>query len=210
MALTIDLGRFESCVTNAIGPGRRAGLWVRGCPFRCPGCCSPEFQQTGQSENAVDVSRVIDWIKLARREHNTEGITFSGGEPFLQAEALAEVAKVARQLGLSVQCWTGYTLEELRAPNAPHQAVALLQEIDVLIDGRFEQDQPSAPMRGSVNQRIYFLTGRYDETHYTQQPLELRLDSLGSLTSFGVVRPRTFEIAWRLLGLNVGSDSKQH
>jgi anaerobic ribonucleoside-triphosphate reductase activating protein len=207
MSLLVDLGRFEPRVIEAIGPGSRAGIWVRGCPFRCSGCCSPEFQRSGQIGHAVTVSEIIDWIKSAQHEYCIEGITFSGGEPFQQAEALAVIGAAARQLGLSVQCWTGYTLEELQATDAPAQAAALLRVIDVLIDGRFVQDLPNAPMRGSTNQRIHFLTGRYSEGDYQHLSVELRFDpQLGTFTSFGVLRPKVLEVAARLLGVTIESD----
>jgi hypothetical protein len=95
----------------------------------------------------------------------------------------------------------------LQATDAPAQAVALLRVIDVLIDGRFVQDLPNAPMRGSTNQRIHFLTGRYSEGDYQHLSVELRFDpQLGTFTSFGVLRPKVLEVVARLLGVTIESD----
>ena len=154
----VDLGRFEPCVQDAIGPGRRAGIWVRGCPFRCAGCCTPEYLKPGDADERVLVSDLIGRICDAVEERDIQGVTLSGGEPFRQAVPLAVIAAACQELGLSVQCWTGYTLEELRATNAPVGAAELLSFLDVLIDGRFERDLPIVPMRGSNNQRIHLLT----------------------------------------------------
>jgi len=199
----VDLGRFDPCVQDAIGPGRRAGIWVRGCPFRCDGCCSPEFLKPGDEDELVLVEDVIKHICEAYEEHEIEGVTLSGGEPFRQAIPLAVIAAAAQHLGLSVQCWTGYAIEELRASNAPVGAAELLSFCDVLIDGRFESSLPIAPMRGSTNQRIHLLTDRYTESDYTRRSVELRLDQNGGLTSYGIIPPAAVEIAAALLGIQI-------
>lgn len=79
------------------------------------------------------------------------GITLTGGEPFLQVDAANELAKAAKNLGLSVWCYTGYTLETLPPNSAP-----LLDNIDVLVDGAYLERQRDLdlPFRGSRNQRI--------------------------------------------------------
>lgn len=93
---------------------------------------------------------------------NIEGVTFLGGEPFEQAKALSELAKKVKANGFSVVCFTGYLFEELKAKNDVF-VEALLSNIDLLIDGGFEQDKfdLSRPWVGSSNQRYYFLTDFY-------------------------------------------------
>jgi anaerobic ribonucleoside-triphosphate reductase activating protein len=87
-----------------------------------------------------------------------DGVTFSGGEPFAQAEQLAELAKKLRKSGLTVCCYTGYTLEQLRADNRKDWN-DLLEQIDLLIDGPFIQSERChEPYRGSANQNIIFLS----------------------------------------------------
>src|SRR5262245_23982306 len=101
----------RASATECEGPGRRYALWVQGCRIRCPGCCNPHFfaERGGRS---VSPRQIIDEVCAAR---DIEGITLLGGEPFDQAAALAEVARGARDLGLSVMSFSGYRLEDLRA-----------------------------------------------------------------------------------------------
>jgi organic radical activating enzyme len=97
--------------------------------------------------------------QLLRPEH--EGISFSGGEPFLQASALALLAREVRRSGRSVVSYSGFTLQELQSGEVP-DAAALLSELDILIDGPFVPAQAATlPWRGSSNQQIHFLTDRY-------------------------------------------------
>ena len=84
-----------------------------------------------------------------------DGITLSGGEPFAQARDCAALASGARQMGLDIWCYTGYTYEQLLQRSKPEE-LALLNACDVLIDGPFLQAERSLELRwrGSRNQRI--------------------------------------------------------
>lgn len=146
--------------TEAEGPGRRFAVWVQGCTLRCPGCCNPELF-------AVDGGHREDVRALAARVLATpgvEGLTVLGGEPFQQAPAVAALGALVRAGGRSVMVFTGYTLEELRA-GAVEGAEALLAQVDLLVDGRYEARRPERTRRwiGSANQRLHFLTDRYRE-----------------------------------------------
>jgi anaerobic ribonucleoside-triphosphate reductase activating protein len=144
-------------VTEAEGPGRRFALWVQGCSLRCPGCCNPHlFERDGGRE--VPVDELAARIEAVRAQ--IEGITLLGGEPFEQAGELAVLTRHAHALGLSVMAFSGYTLEELRARP---DALSLLAEIDLLVDGRYEASLPERERRwaGSANQRFHFLSERY-------------------------------------------------
>jgi anaerobic ribonucleoside-triphosphate reductase activating protein len=95
-------------------------------------------------------------IRLLKRQKETKrGVTFSGGEPFLQAAELAEVALAAHQAGWDVVSYTGYTYEEL-LENNDNGVKTLLSESDILIDGRYVHERKSLKLqfRGSSNQRI--------------------------------------------------------
>ena len=83
-----------------------------------------------------------------------KGVTFSGGEPFAQAESFASLAKLLKEKGYEVASYTGYTFEQLL--NGTPQQKQLLESIDVLIDGPFLQEEKSLELsfRGSKNQRI--------------------------------------------------------
>ncbi len=155
--------------TEAEGPGRRFALWVQGCAIRCPGCCNPElFEPRGGT--ALDARVVID--DLTRVAGEVEGVTFLGGEPFAQDVALAEVARAARALGLSVMTFTGHTRAEVT--QSP-----LFAATDLLVDGRYDATQPETERRwvGSRNQRFHFLTERYAPgiERGTERTVEVRL-----------------------------------
>ena len=151
----LRLGAFEFR-SRVNGPGVRAVIWTQGCPRRCPGCCNPEFQDpTGGAQIAIQ--DLLVQIEAAAPVH---GITLSGGEPFEQPVALAELCRQVHQSGLTVVCFTGHTLEDLRQARSPEWQ-ALLAEIDLLIAGPYLREQPcEEPLRASANQRVHFLTGR--------------------------------------------------
>ena len=141
--------------TEAEGPGLRYALWVQGCPMRCPGCCNPHYL-TDAPARAVSVADLLDEI---RQTDGIEGVTFLGGEPFSQTDALGALAAGVKQAGLSVMVFSGYTLRQLQAPRfAP-----LLTQTDLLIDGPYVQAHAARNRRwiGSSNQQIHFLTQRY-------------------------------------------------
>ena len=149
--------------TEAEGPGRRWARWVQGCTIRCPGCCNPEmFGKDGGNEMSLDA--LVDRMRAAK-EKGVEGISVLGGEPFEQASGVAAVARAAKALGLTVMVYSGYRLAELRDRD---DAAPLLAEIDLLVDGRYDREQPEpAPpvgrrWLGSTNQTIHYLTAAYN------------------------------------------------
>lgn len=157
--MTIRL--FDICRqgTHVLGPGLRYVLWTQGCPRRCKGCITPE-------SHALDGGTVFDVEDLAAdivNNNRIDGLTISGGEPFLQARELAELLSLVRQHRpeLTVMAYTGYTLEQLDV--LPH-AQEMLQYLDVLIDGEYvEELNDNKGIRGSSNQRIIPLSHRLDK-----------------------------------------------
>lgn len=165
--------------TRAEGPGVRFAIWLQGCPLRCPGCCNPEMLPFSGGQ-PITLSELLDQIKASRAEHDIEGITLLGGEPFAHAEGAAALAGAVHQLGLSVMVFSGFTIEELRGRQAASED-ALLKATDILVDGAYLRDLPEHSRRwiGSANQRIHFLSERYSENDACwQQPntLEIRLE----------------------------------
>ncbi|MBL0693458.1 4Fe-4S single cluster domain-containing protein [Comamonas sp. JC664] len=144
--------------TEAEGPGVRFALWVQGCPLRCPGCCNPEMfaAERGTEESVESLAAQV----LATP--GIEGLSLLGGEPFSQPGPAAALCERLRAAGLSIMVYTGYTIEELRAMGRP-DVDRLLATVDLLVDGRFEQDAPETARRwiGSRNQVLHFLTGRH-------------------------------------------------
>jgi anaerobic ribonucleoside-triphosphate reductase activating protein len=119
-----------------------------------------------------------------------EGVTFSGGEPFEQAQALAAVGRILRASGRSVMVYSGFTLDELRS-SSDAGVRALLDVTDVLVDGPFERErQADLLWRGSSNQRVHLLTARYAHIASSLDAagagVELRVDSEAGLFWAGV------------------------
>ncbi|MBO4831143.1 MAG: anaerobic ribonucleoside-triphosphate reductase activating protein [Oscillospiraceae bacterium] len=147
--------RIAGMIQDSIvdGPGFRFTLFTQGCPHDCEGCHNPETHDFGGgSEMSTD-----EIIRKLLSNPLTDGITFSGGEPFEQAGDCAVIAKAARDNGLNVWAYSGYTFEELikKAEKQP-EVMDLLKLTDVLVDGRFILAQRSLSLkwRGSANQRI--------------------------------------------------------
>jgi anaerobic ribonucleoside-triphosphate reductase activating protein len=140
-------------------------------------------------------------LRRARDRYGLEGVSFSGGEPFLQAAALARLARGCRRLGLSVLAWSGFTLEELRGASAPSGAAALLDELDVLIDGPFVRELSGEDcLRGSSNQRVIQLTDRYGEADLRGPRRVEWLVQPGGTRVIGVADYEEIAAALKLLG----------
>jgi anaerobic ribonucleoside-triphosphate reductase activating protein len=149
----------QTCVgTRALGPGLRSVAWVQGCPFHCQGCIAPDWIPFREARSVAPADLAAEL--LAHGE--VTGLTFSGGEPMAQAAGLAAVISAARrERPLTLICFTGYRLAELRS-RPPWPGVAdLLAQTDVLIDGRYVAARNTGRgLRGSDNQQIHFLTGQ--------------------------------------------------
>lgn len=147
--------RLAGVVRESIvdGPGIRLTVFTQGCPHICKGCHNPQTHDPkGGYESCVD--NIVNAVKENPLLH---GVTLSGGEPFLQAKALAQLAKEVHSLGLNIITYTGYTFEELVAGFAAHPAwKELLEQTDYLVDGKFILAEKSLMLRfrGSKNQRI--------------------------------------------------------
>lgn len=170
--------------SRANGPGLRAVVWAQGCKLRCSGCFNPDFLPL-EGGTLHEPAEIAEWIL---REMEIEGVTFSGGEPFLQADALAEVARLVRGAGGSVVVFTGCEWEDLEGSTDPGHR-ALLAEADTLIAGPYRSDMPSAhPYLSSGNQRLVHLTGRYGDEDFRAKAgrrTEFRVGADGCLTVTG-------------------------
>jgi anaerobic ribonucleoside-triphosphate reductase activating protein len=149
----------ETCVaTRVLGPGIRSVVWVQGCPLHCRGCLAPDWIPQR-------LARLVDPASLASEllaDPAVSGLTLSGGEPMLQARALAAMVRAAReQRDVTVICYSGFTIGELRE-RPPGPGIAdLLGELDVLIDGPYQAAaNDGRGLRGSSNQVVHHLTGR--------------------------------------------------
>lgn len=145
--------------TKVEGPGVRYCIWFQGCSRHCKGCWAKATwaPDGGKELDAEDVLKDI----LATK--GIEGVTFLGGEPFEQPQALEYLAREVKEAGLSVVCFTGGKLEDIKNRE-------ILNYIDLLIDGEYKEEEQdfSRPWVGSKNQRYHFLTARYNEKILTE------------------------------------------
>ena len=147
--------RIADTIQDSIvdGPGFRFVVFTQGCLRHCPECHNPHtWDPAGGKEVTVD-----SLYKTLASNPLTDGLTLSGGEPYLQAAACAELAEKAKAGGFNVWCYSGYTFEEiLEISSADPGFKALISATDVLIDGMFLIEEKSLTLkwRGSQNQRV--------------------------------------------------------
>uniref|UniRef100_A0A832A6T5 Radical SAM protein n=1 Tax=Desulfacinum infernum TaxID=35837 RepID=A0A832A6T5_9BACT len=151
--------RIGSCLVSqgVNGPGKRFVLWFQGCRFRCDGCFNAEFW----SEDGGTLVHADALVGQITAVPEIEGVTFTGGEPFLQAKEILYLARRIKSKDLTIVCYTGYLLEDILQGQVPY-GKQVLEYIDILIDGRYVEAE-KAPLlwRGSRNQKVHFLTQKY-------------------------------------------------
>ncbi len=145
--------RIAGTVNDSIvdGPGIRFTVFVQGCPHNCKGCHNPQTHDF----NGGTVTYTEELLEKIKSNPLLDGVTFSGGEPFCQAEGLASLGKEIKKLGLNIVTYTGYTFEQLYSSREQNNWNDLLEITDILIDGPFilEQKDWEIKFRGSSNQR---------------------------------------------------------
>lgn len=162
------------------GPGCRAVVWMQGCLRECPGCFNTESW-------SFEINQLISIESLAEKilsNPRNQGVTFSGGEPFWQAPALAALACQIKAGGLNVMSFSGFTLEQLQSPYAPSGAQELLEQLDILIDGPYIEslavNLPSSPVSSS-NQRVHvFNPALQDKITWASDQIEVHIFKDGS------------------------------
>lgn len=188
-----EIRLFQTAVScSTLGPFRRFCIWVQGCEKRCAGCVSKEAQ-------SLDGGYRISVEELAQRiisESGIEGITVSGGEPYLQWKALrCLIQQVRERQNLGVIVYTGYLFAEIR--DNP-----LTQLCDTVIDGAYMRElDDGISLRGSSNQQIYCLTDRYRESmrpDFWGRNTELVATFEGGLSLAGIPSPNSIQFAQRL------------
>lgn len=168
-------------VSKINGPGSRIAVFFQGCRHNCPGCFNP-------GTHPFDTTNLFTPEEIFEKYHtgNIEGLTVSGGEPFLQGKGLRSLLRLARETyGLSTVVYTGFTYSELKTGPA---AKACFEFIDVLIDGRYDESakETSLLARGSVNQEFHFLSKRYKrDDFYMPGKIEVIIGKDGCITATG-------------------------
>lgn len=135
------------------GPGIRYVLFLQGCPHRCPGCHNP---QTHEMNGGISMT-IEEILKDIHSKKYLDGVTFSGGDPFVQPEPLLELAKQLKADGMHLTVYSGFTYEQLQEKGKADKAIqGLLDTVDLLVDGRFilEKKDLALAFRGSSNQRL--------------------------------------------------------
>ncbi len=142
---------------KVLGPGERIGIWFAGCNHGCKGCSNPELWKQSPKYN-ITGDKLFQLISSISSNRIVDGFTLTGGEPFLQPDALLEILPELRKISSDILVYTGYTREELL--DLGHADI--LDQIAVLIDGRYMEDlNNNSLLRGSSNQRIHILNQDY-------------------------------------------------
>jgi len=166
---------------TALGPGRRVAVWVAGCPLRCKGCITPHLLPSDAGKS-ITVTRLAQ--HLLQLPMSVDGVTLTGGEPFVQAEALVTLLDLlkAERPQWNVLTFSGFTLRQWqRGDSAQRQ---LLQQIDILVDGPYLAGRPGRhPLKASANQQLHLMTPR-------AQALKSELDALPANTANLAVNPQ--------------------
>lgn len=143
--------RIADIVNDSIvdGPGLRLTVFTQGCVHNCKNCHNP-------STHDLNGGKIVDTDFIINKFFENpllDGITFSGGEPFLQPKPLSVIAKAIKEKGFNVIAYTGYTWEKLIEEKEKY--IDLLKYTDIVIDGPFVDDLKSYDLhfRGSSNQR---------------------------------------------------------
>lgn len=173
--------------TKVEGPGNRTAIFVQGCLKKCPMCNSPQTWDLNGGTNH-DVESLS---KLILNNPEIEGVTFSGGEPFLQSKALYELGLILKKNNLSIVVFTGYEYDFIKKVNSPEWN-NFLTIIDILISGKFIYEKKCTDKLwvGSSNQEINFLTDRYldykKDLKNKKNKIEIRLNKDGSIIVNGM------------------------
>ena len=155
--------------TESEGPGKRFAIWFQGCSIRCKGCIVPQFWDFDGGK-LWEVEEFFSIIKDTAKENHIEGVTFLGGEPFDQKEAVAELAYLIKKEELNLITFTGYLYEDL-IERDDHHINQILELTDVLIDGPYleEKRTENLYLRGSSNQRIIILSARFSPADFNRK-----------------------------------------
>ena len=183
--MNVRLHAFEPR-SRANGPGLRAVIWFQGCTLGCPGCFNPSSHSAtgGWLANTAELA-----ARLTADAEILEGVTFTGGEPLEQADAVLDLLRRLAPKRLGLCLLTGYTWTELQDLPA---AGATLELLDVVICGRYDATQHlGRGLRGSANQELHCLSSRYTAADFEDVPqCEAVLHGDGTVTWTGVRRLR--------------------
>ena len=142
---------------RVLGPGNRIGIWVCGCKRGCAGCANPELWYPDPRKE-LDMETIKTFLDAIFAKHAVDGVTISGGEPFLQTAELAELVSYLRRYTDDILLYTGYRKSTLRKRKQEARDTAyILENIAVLVDGAYLKERnQNHPLKGSENQKLYY------------------------------------------------------
>ncbi len=178
----LNLHAYEP-VSKSNGPGLRSVLWLQGCTLNCKGCFNPLTHPVGTGTRIAPVDLVNT---IAENQPSIEGITLSGGEPFLQLPAVISFLELLHQhTSLTVLLFSGYTYQQIiKMPSTDR----LLTHVDLLIAGPYiESLRQASSLIGSRNKTLHFLTHHYSPADLLDLPdAEVIINSDGSIHFSGI------------------------
>ena len=145
---------------KTLGPGNRLGIWFSGCEHRCDGCSNPELWEQPKRLK-ISMSGLMKIVMRIVEQHQADGFTLSGGDPFYQPDALRELLPSLNAISRDILIYTGYFYEDL-ARKYPD----ILSQTAVLIDGPYIQElNHQEVLRGSSNQKIVVIRPEYQKLY---------------------------------------------
>ncbi len=138
---------------KTLGYGNRIGIWTVGCNHYCRNCSNPELWSLDEGKS-ISVNQIIECVK---KVEGADGITITGGDPFLQDDELYQLVVQLLEIGYEdILVYTGYTIEELQYKSIFSRSI--LEKIGILVDGPYVDElNDNKSIRGSINQKIYIL-----------------------------------------------------
>lgn len=138
---------------RVLGPGNRMGIWFAGCTHGCRGCSNPELWQM-QKKYETTAEHILEIVRSVAASSPIDGFTITGGDPFLQKDALRILLPKLAEISEDILVYTGFDYEEINTGENRD----ILDFITVLIDGKYiEERNNNCFLRGSDNQRIHIL-----------------------------------------------------
>ncbi len=175
--------------TKVLGPGNRYVIWTQGCLKRCRNCINP----AGQSLEGGYLVSINSLMEEIRAQTGINGVTISGGEPFLQFDGLRElVHQIKSAADYDVMLYSGYRLQEIIDKIGKAQAEEFFADVDIFIDGSYRDELNYGSLyRGSDNQQIYFFTDKYKSfeeeiVHTKNRDIEFDIDKDGQIVMVGI------------------------
>lgn len=167
--------------SNIYGPGDRFVIWLQGCTLACKGCWNTAMWPHKENE-LIERQKLLNQIMVTP---GIVGVTFLGGEPLQQAENLLWLMRQLSEEGLDIMLYTGYEFDEIQSCNNKQ---GIFDFVDILISGRYRHSLRNTNLlwRGSENQKVNFLTAKYNETTVSEcNQVEIHIGEFGELSILG-------------------------